>query len=487
MKNTKDRLILLSILVLAPLAVAVIAFWQMRGLPERRFYEDTLPLLKAALYDGVPDTHVPAATRRIASERSAEVRRLVESAPRRQLIEEYARLERYAVLRYVPWVSFSALSLALLASATGALGMLFVSFAGKRSLRSRDALYLWFARGVRLLPLMLLGLSLPLILSLVGVGVSAVLRGYASPSGFSARDVCISIVVTALALVAGALTLKARLLLCRLQDGDPDAISGTTLSPEAAPMVWEMVEDVARKGGLPLPERIVMGFESGFHVTRGITRGAADDMTRTTLYLYLPLMLVMGEDELRSVVAHELGHLRAADLEYRERFGAIYLSAHRAIRLLVSEHSVDRYSIAIFAAAERLALFFLDAFHTADMHWSREREFAADSVAASVAGGDATALALVRSALYMPHIASLIEAFRWQGVGGDLIASLRERLSSVTPDALESVLESEQPHLFDTHPCLRERLAQLGAESGAGLGERAADVDPGALLLRLGL
>lgn len=540
MRNLRQRVFLFGILVLAPLIVAGFAWRQTRGLPDKNFYENDFPLLEAAVYDGMPQTHVPAHAQRVVRERGTEVRRLIETVPRRELAQEYERVKRYPALRLIPKISLSAFALALFASAAGASGLLFMSVAGRRSMASRAALYFWFGRGLKLLPFMLLGASLPLILALCCIGVSSVIRGYASPAGISARDVAVAIFAVALAGVAGSLARKVRTVFRGLLEAGPVPLSGTPLSPEAAPRVWEMVSDVARRGGLPMPECIVMGFGSGFHVTRGVPRegtaqnagnagdaepvksaqntGTAEntqsfesekhtgsaqntkntenlestkksekDEGRTTLYLCLPLMLVMEEDELRSVVAHELGHLRSADLEYREKFGLIYLSAHETIRLLVSEHATDPYARALFAAAERFAALFLDSFHAADMRWSRERELAADGVAASVAGREATALALVRSALYMPPIEAFIGAFRRRGGGWNLIASLREHLSAVTPASLESVLESEQPHPFDTHPCLRERLAQFGLERDASLGTRAAAIRPGDLLARLGL
>ncbi len=487
MVGLKRRLVLIAVLVVVPLIVAGVAWWQMRGLPDREFYEDTLPLLEAAIYDGVPPTHVPADVQGVVRAREAEVRRLIETVPRRQLVADYNRVKRFPALRYVPSSSTAALVLALFAAVAGVSGLVFLSVAARRSMESRDALYLWFGRGMRLLPLMLLGVSLPLILSLIGVGISSVLRGYASVAGISQMDIAIAVSVVLLAVLAGSLALKIRAVFRRVFDADPHVVPGTPLSPETAPAVWEMAADVARRGNLPMPECIAMGFDAGFYVTRGLARDATGADARTTLYLYLPLMLVMEEDELRSVVAHELGHLRSADLEYREKFSVIYLSAYETIRLLVADRGGDEFSQLVLTAAEKLALFFLDSFHAADMHWSRERELAADRIAASVAGGEAAALALVRTALYMPHIQGFLEEYRLRGGAGNLLAVLGERLAKVAPAPLASVLEEEQPHPFDTHPCLRERLANFGAGREASLGEKAAAIRPGALLARLGL
>ena len=96
-------------------------------------------------------------------------------------------------------------------------------------------------------------------------------------------------------------------------------------------------------------------------------------------------------------------------------------------------------------------------------------------------------MALVRSALYMPHIVEFIREYRRKGGGEDLLTSLRDRLTAAEPASLESVLEDEQPHPFDTHPSLRERLVHFGLERDASLGGRAVQIRPGALLARLGL
>lgn len=487
MEKIKQRALLIGLAILLPAVVAAVAYWQMRGLPDRVFYEEQLPLLEAAIYLGGRYPDVPPAVQRVIDERRTEVQAIIDTIPRRQLTDDYNRVKQYWILRYVPPTSTAALCLALVALSIGAGGMLFLSAAARRSMISRDELYRWFRRGLKLLPFILSGVSLPLILALIGVSVSLLMRGYASGTSVSRLELAVGALIFVLVIAGGMLAMRIGSLFRKMFTLEPNRVEGTPLTPETAPKVWEMAAEVARKANLPMPENIVMGFDSGFYVTNGIVRGQRGEAPCATLYLYLPLMLVMEEDELRSVVAHELGHLRSEDLEYREKFGAAYLAAYETVRHLVTEGSDDEVSQLVLMPAEKLALFFLNSFQAADRYWSRERETAADGIAAKVAGNDASALALVRTALFMPHIEAFIEKFRLRGGEGNPLAALKLHLETASVATLASVMEEEQSHPFDTHPCLRERLAFFDREGDASLEARAAAIKLGELLVELGL
>ncbi|WP_327286852.1 M48 family metallopeptidase [Streptomyces sp. NBC_01198] len=84
------------------------------------------------------------------------------------------------------------------------------------------------------------------------------------------------------------------------------------LSEQDAPRLWRLTDELARTLGTEAPSEIHLTAEVNAAVTEeswllGLVAG------RRRLYLGLPLLLGMTEDELRAVLGHELGHYAALD------------------------------------------------------------------------------------------------------------------------------------------------------------------------------
>lgn len=467
--------------------------WQRRL--DRFAVVEAATLLKSAT--GTSFAALPPQVMDTLRTRRAEVDALLQS--RASFMQEYYSLRKE--LQYLPYalpLPGLAMALAVAGGAVALLGVLGIEFLRRASLRSRQALYRCFRMGSRLLPLLALGVSLPLIASALVMCAYEFMLVMNVPGENNGRLVQLLVLVAlGLLLCGGVLIFRMTKALFGIFSARQPAIDGLPVERGDAPRIWELVEGVAAECALPMPEIILLGFREGFCVTKGARSQLAAfageggqaqaEKQAVIIHLDVPAMLVLEKDELRAVVGHELGHVQGEDLEYREKFSACYHSAINAMQTLqenISEFFIDRIA---FLPAGKLCEFFLEAFQQADMHWSRIREFAADDRGAQVSGNRFLALALARLYLYCDHLREVVERHFQAGEKTEILQTLRAELENFRPQALSVFLEQEQPHPLDSHPSLLLRLEHLQIKDLDGLEAEATAIRPGALLRELGV
>ncbi|SDG99353.1 Zn-dependent protease with chaperone function [Lentzea fradiae] len=242
--------------------------------------------------------------------------------------------------------------------------------------------------------------------------------------------------------------------------------SGFRMSREEHPELWRHVEELARLAGTRGPDdvRLVDGANASVWERRGVRY----------LELGLPLVAGLGVGELRSVLAHELGHYggghtRIASATYRAKLALeLSLRGDRMFGLL----SAWAHLYALVAASE-----------------SRDHERFADEVAVAAAGRDAARRALLRIGPvgeawgdYLVHYVSLAVA---AGRTPPLLAGFRAYLDHPRRvhalRSLERVLADREPaSVFDSHPPIRDRVAAMASLGG---GDVPVDERPGWTLL----
>jgi Zn-dependent protease with chaperone function len=236
---------------------------------------------------------------------------------------------------------------------------------------------------------------------------------------------------------------------------------GYRLSPGEAPLLEAEVERLRQDTDAPPLDAIVI--DGDFNAkAASIPRVLGLLGHRHVLVLGLPLMRALGREELSAVIAHEFGHFGARD----GRFAAwIYLSRGTWYRLRdgMAQHG--------FAFAWLLARFYgwlAPRFDLASRALARRHEYAADAVAARVAGEGVAASALLRV-----EIASRrLDARFWPGLWArarsqphppvQLQAPLRQAIEggAVALDRLLAAARRAQDPR-DTHPTLAQRLDAL--------------------------
>lgn len=231
---------------------------------------------------------------------------------------------------------------------------------------------------------------------------------------------------------------------------DPDADVGPVLGRSDAPLLFEMVAAVGHKLGARPPGQIRLTYLPCCGVT---TWGRGD----RALFVGLPLLDALDLAELRAVLAHELAHLARGD-------------AQRAAR---ATQFVEGLELALDGPAGPPPRGVLRAWAGIcrgigrSMYGpvARGQEARADRAAAALAGGSATASALVKVALLQslfrevlasydpadPAAPNLYAFFRefWTRLPEPLLTAMRQRLLT-RPEAAPA---------GTTHPVLFDRLA----------------------------
>jgi heat shock protein HtpX len=242
--------------------------------------------------------------------------------------------------------------------------------------------------------------------------------------------------VLALAIVGGTYGFSDKLAVA--------AARAKPVSREEAPRLYEIVEDLARRDGIPMPRLYVSpeaqpnAFATGRgpnHAVVAVTQG---------------ILQVLDDDELRGVLAHELSHVRNRDILIGSVAAAVALMITFVARIAMfsaifggggdSEGGGNAIGLLAMAILAPLAAGLLQ------MALSRSREYQADASGAHLIGdGEPLARALQKieaAAKRTPMDVNPAEATAY------IINPLSGRKVNFA-------------NLFSTHPPTEERIARL--------------------------
>ncbi|QRK05972.1 zinc metalloprotease HtpX [Archangium violaceum] len=265
------------------------------------------------------------------------------------------------------------------------------------------------------------------VLSVVLIGIGAALG-----KGF-----LIGALVLSLAMNVGAYFFSDKLVL--------SMHGAQEVSPQQAPGLHRMVEELSRQAGIPKPRVFLMNeaqpnaFATGRNPEHGVVAVTAG------------ILEVLDQRELRGVLAHELAHIKNRDI----LVSTIAAAVASAVTYLA--HAVGLFGSMFMGRDEdegeglsplqtlALALVAPIAATLIQMGISRSREYLADQTGAEISG-DPEALALALQKLEAGAMAMPVE-------GQPATASL----FIVSPFAgMQSILS-----LFSTHPRTEERVRRL--------------------------
>ncbi|GAA4679258.1 M48 family metallopeptidase [Phytohabitans rumicis] len=236
----------------------------------------------------------------------------------------------------------------------------------------------------------------------------------------------------------------------------PEPPQGLNVGPDQAPELWRTVHELAGAVGTRVPDeiRLVPEVNAAVHEQAhllGLVGG------RRTLYIGLPLLQAFTVDQLRAVLAHELGHYSHS----HTRLGAIAYRGRLAIGGTINR--IGPYNVAgwIFKGYARLYLL-------VDNASSRRQELEADQAAVRVAGRAAAAGALrelpVLDAAWGFYFSRYVEP-GWEhgyvpddvfGGFAELIAARKQEL-----DELRGQEPPDEGSVWDTHPPIGERISAI--------------------------
>lgn len=240
------------------------------------------------------------------------------------------------------------------------------------------------------------------------------------------------------------------------------SIRGVTAPPERFPRLDTAIAEVSARIGARMPHRVVLVPGAEFFVAqrRPLRRLF---MPERVLGVGVAALQVLGEDEVKAILAHEFAHVRRGDPGLHRYFGG----AEAALRQMVdalqyavrSGRRSGRYaffgSFFIWLVAAPLRLLWT-AFHLLRLRESRTAEFEADRRAIQAYGPDAfvsglTGLIVAGNTFYSGSVR-----------GSNLYAALRQHFSELPPHVLTQLRANagtrDHRSIQFTHPATRDRI-----------------------------
>lgn len=235
-----------------------------------------------------------------------------------------------------------------------------------------------------------------------------------------------------------------------------EPMGGIVVGTALARPLWTMVGELAATAGTRVPDeiRIVTGVEASVSERvrlLGLLPG------RRYLFVGLPLLICLPPNQIRAIIAHELGHYSRA----HTRMAPVAYRGRRAIAGTVGRiHKINPVGW-VFRAYHRLYLL-------VDRSVSRMQELQADADAVRAAGKTAAMAALVEAKALSAAFTHFIDTHivpradlgylpdnLYEGFAGYLQAH-RAQLADLRVKAME-----DKGRLWDTHPPLSERIYMM--------------------------
>jgi Zn-dependent protease with chaperone function len=299
---------------------------------------------------------------------------------------------------------------------------------------------------------LLLGFYLYALVLVVVLGVLSVLAIEHAPGVVAGKVVWVTLAVPFAILAATWKVLRA---------GPPPPV-GLALGQERAPGLWLEVRRIAAAMGTRPPDdvRLVPEANAAVHEDAGLLGLRAG---RRHLYVGVPLLQALTVDQVRAVLAHELGH-------YSQRHTRLGMLTYRGMDTIDQTIArVGHGSLAGWMLRGYRRLYLL-----VSLAVRRRQELEADRAAVRVAGPEAMASVLravpAVAAAWAFYLDSYVAWGLDVGVAPcDVLASFPHLLSARAGELARIRAEGE-PELassrWDSHPPTAQRLAAIAAEPG---------------------
>jgi Zn-dependent protease with chaperone function len=232
---------------------------------------------------------------------------------------------------------------------------------------------------------------------------------------------------------------------------------------QSAPQLFALIADVGRQIHAPLPDHVLITPRAECYVLEQ-RRFALSTNRELTLVLGLPHLGVLSTTELRVIIAHELAHFRSGDT----RLG-VFL--YRFLESLRTENQQMQRRIAWIDPVSWYRWLYFHVSYLLAAPIFKHQELHADSVSASVHGGELTARTLLREWLLAHQFESLLDSYRQthpEPLGRkNLFEEFGRRFRSFSPAAHDYLRERlttvEASSLFDSHPTMQDRCETVAS------------------------
>lgn len=289
--------------------------------------------------------------------------------------------------------------------------------------------------------LVLLLFPLVVVALVVGLFFAVVMLAFAAGSTALGRILAQVIVVPLLIAIFAAVREARR---ARVQP-----VAGPQLLREEYPTLWATILELARLARTEPPRRVVLIPE--------VNAAVHQVGSERELLLGLPLLAGLSVSELRSVLAHELGHFAGGDTALSAR------TYHARTFLRAARDNAGPLFRWFFALYYRIFVWVSAASN-------RDLEARADRYSAEAAGPQAAASALIKVVqldLAWNHVVEQrVPLFDQAGARAPLaeaVSTLMAAEAEGLQQAAAQVLEQERPRWDDTHPRTQDRVAAFAA------------------------
>ncbi|MEL7480459.1 MAG: M48 family metallopeptidase [Pseudomonadota bacterium] len=285
---------------------------------------------------------------------------------------------------------------------------------------------------------------------------------------FGSVHLAIVIVVGIIGLVAGVGVVMSALGMFKSAGVN---VIGLPIRPIDAPHLHRVIGSICRQLNTKPPKQVVVGLDANFFATSAHVHTPFDKqpMRGQTLYMSLPLLRMLTEEEVKSVIGHEMAHFSGGDTAYSKRFAPVYRGLYGAMNRL-SEGGGG----GIMAAPAKLILgFMLDAFSRIERRIGRKRETRADAIGAEAGSAEALSSALLKvsvfSAIWQAEFEEMIGRVKRGRFSRNLSRNFVDRTRyDIDHDKISGLavlgIESEVPHPTDSHPVTIDRITALGLD-----------------------
>jgi heat shock protein HtpX len=270
-------------------------------------------------------------------------------------------------------------------------------------------------------------------------------------------------------LLLFGIALAGALLWSMMPRRDKFTPPGPLLERSAHPRLFAELDYIAGSLGEQLPlEVYLIGDMNAFVADRGGVMGFG---SRRIMGLGLPLLSLLTISEFRAVLAHEFAHYYGGDTSLGPW---VYKTRMAIIRVFGNVGSLGKLArtwilyIAYLVVVTALKWYF-KFFMTVTNLISRRQEFRADELACLVAGAQPLISGLrtingagsAWPAYWETEVAPLLASGAIPGIGDGFarfvaVPHIAEQVAVI----LNNKIEKPQPHPYDTHPPLRDRIAK---------------------------
>ena len=248
------------------------------------------------------------------------------------------------------------------------------------------------------------------------------------------------------------------------------SVVGLAIRPIDAPHIHRVISALCRQLKTKPPTNIVLGLDATFFATSANVRTPFEKgaMRGETMFLSLPLLRMLNEEEITSVIGHELAHFSGSDTAYSKRFAPVYRGLDTA---LVKLRGGDNKLGPLTLPASYILGFVLETFSRASGRISREREIRADKFGAEAGSPEALSDALLKvsvlSAIWNAEFDEMVNRVQHGRFSRNLSRNFVDRTRyDIDHDKISGLavlgMESEVPHPTDMHPVTSDRISALG-------------------------